>query len=92
MRAVRRATLLHEPRIVVTDCSTVAREGIAAIVRGLPYELCGLTSDQQTTNDLLQQYQSDLLLIEPFLGNRDGISFVKELKTRFPGTRASFTR
>ena len=92
MRASRNGITSRKPRILVTDDSTVAREGIAAIVRGLPYELCGLTSDQQTTNDLLQQYQSDLLLIEPFLGNRDGISFVKELKTRFPGTRASFTR
>ena len=58
----------RRPRIVVADDSTVAREGIAAIIRDLRYALCGLATDQRTTSELLQQHQPDLLLIEPFLG------------------------
>ena len=65
----------------------VAREGTAAIIRDLPYTLCGVATDQQTTSELLQEHQPDLLLIEPFLGNQDGIFFLKGLVTRFPNTR-----
>ena len=38
-------------------------------------------------SELLQQHQPDLLVIEPFLGNRDGIFLIKELAARFPRTR-----
>ena len=38
-------------------------------------------------SELVQQHQPDLLLIEPFLGNRDGIFLIKELAARFPRTR-----
>src|SRR5436190_8068030 len=86
-RAVRTTSSARRPRIVVADDSTVAREGIAAIIRDLPYTLCGLATDQQTTSELLEQHHPDLLLIEPFFANRDGMFFVKELARRFPETR-----
>jgi DNA-binding NarL/FixJ family response regulator len=87
VKAGREAISSPRPRIVVADDSTVAREGIAAIIRELPYILCGLAADQQTTSELLEQHQPDLLLIEPFFGNRDGIFFLKQLAGRFPETR-----
>ena len=87
MKGVRNAISSRSPGIVVADDSTVAREGIAAIIRDLPYTLCGLATDQQTTIKLLEEHQPDLLLIEPFFGNRDGIFFLKELTGRFPETR-----
>ena len=71
MKGVRNAISSRSPGIVVADDSTVAREGIAAIIRDLPYTLCGLATDQQTTIKLLEEHQPDLLLIEPFFGNRD---------------------
>jgi DNA-binding NarL/FixJ family response regulator len=79
---------LQKPRVLVADDSTVAREGIATIIRrDSRYELCALAADERTMSELLQQHQPDLLLIEPFLGNRDGIFLLKELATRFPDTR-----
>ena len=87
MRAVPNGISSRRPRIVVADDSTVAREGTAAIIRERPYALCGLASDQETTNELLEEHQPDLLLIEPFLGNSDGIFILKDLATRFPKTR-----
>lgn len=88
MRAVRHAISSRRPRIVIADDSTVAREGIAAIIRrDLRYALCGLATDQRTMSELLEQHQPDLLLIEPFLGNRDGIFLIKELSARFPRLR-----
>src|SRR6266480_1698183 len=84
MRAVCNAISSRKPRIVVADDSTVAREGIAAIIRrDSRYVLCGLATDQRTMSELLEQHQPDLLLIEPFLGNRDGIFLIKELAARF---------
>jgi len=56
---------------VVADDSTVAREGTAAIIRDLPCTLCGLATDQQTTSELVEKHQPDVLLIEPFFGNRE---------------------
>jgi chemotaxis response regulator CheB len=46
----------HRPRVLVADDSTVAREGIAAIIRrDLRYTLCGLATDQHTLNQLLEK-------------------------------------
>ncbi len=87
MKAALNAISSRTPRIVIADDSTVAREGTAAIIRDLPCALCGLATDQQTTSKLLEQHHPDLLLIEPFFGNRDGIFFLKELAGRFPETR-----
>ena len=87
MSAVRHEVSSRRPRIVIADDSTVAREGTAAIIRERPYTLCGLASDEQTTNELLEEHQPDLLLIEPFFGNLDGIFFLKDLVTLFPNTR-----
>jgi DNA-binding NarL/FixJ family response regulator len=49
--------------------------------------LFGLANDQQTTSKLLEKHQPDLLLIEPFFGNHDGIFLLKELSARFSRTR-----
>jgi DNA-binding NarL/FixJ family response regulator len=86
--AHKRAISLCRPRVLVADDSTVAREGIAAIIRRhLRYTLCGFATSQRTLNELLEQHNPDLLLLEPFLGNRDGIFLLKELAARFPETR-----
>jgi len=88
VRAICNAISSRKPLIVVADESTAAREGIAAIIRrDLRYALCGLATDQRTMSKLLEQHQPDLLLIDPFLGNGDGIFLLKELADRFPRTR-----
>jgi DNA-binding NarL/FixJ family response regulator len=78
----------RRPSAVIADDSTVAREGIATIIlRDLGHSLCGLAKDQQTTSELLEKHQPDLLVIEPFFGNHDGIFLLKELSARFSRTR-----
>ena len=78
----------RRPSAVIADDSTVAREGIATIIlRDLGHSLCGLAKDQQTTSELLEKHQPDLLVIEPFFGNHDGIFLLKELSARFCRTR-----
>lgn len=88
MRAPPTALSLRQPSVVIADDSTVAREGLATIIRrDLGYSLCKLAKDQQTTSELMEKHQPDLLLIEPFFGNHDGIFLLKELSARFPRTR-----
>jgi DNA-binding NarL/FixJ family response regulator len=88
VRAPPTALSSRQPSVVIADDSTVAREGFAAIIhRDLGYSLCGLAKDHQTTSELVEKHQPDLLLIEPFFGNHDGIFLLKELSARFPRTR-----
>jgi DNA-binding NarL/FixJ family response regulator len=78
----------RQPSVVIADDSTVAREGIAAIICGdLGYALSGLATDKGTASKLTEKHQPDLLIIEPFLGHYDGIFLLKELAARFPRTR-----
>ncbi len=77
-----------KPRILVADDSSVAREGIAAIIgRNSRYTLCGSAVDRRTTIELMQQHKPDVLLIEPFLGTCDGLFLIKEIAAQFPKTR-----
>jgi DNA-binding NarL/FixJ family response regulator len=78
----------RQPSVVIADDSTVAREGIAVIIhRDLGYPVCGLATDEGATRELMEKHQPNLLVIEPFLGHRDGIFLLKQLAARFPRTR-----
>lgn len=75
-------------RVLIVDDSAVAREGVAAIIgRDSRFMLCGSALNYQEANELLEKEKPDLLVIEPFLANRDGIFLIKELAQRFSGTR-----
>jgi DNA-binding NarL/FixJ family response regulator len=87
VRAPPLALSSRQPSVVIADDSTVAREGIAAIIhRDLGYTLCGLAIDERATRELMEKHQPNLLVIEPFLGHHDGIFFLKQLAARFPRT------
>lgn len=88
MRFPPTALSSRQPSVIIADDSTVAREGLAAIIhRDLGYTVCGLATDERATRELTEKHQPDLLVIEPFLGNHDGIFLLKELSARFPRTR-----
>ena len=88
MRAPLHALPSRQLSLVIADDSTVAREGLAAILqRDLGYGICGLATDERTMRELTEKHQPDLLIIEPFLGHHDGIFLLKQLAARFPRTR-----
>jgi DNA-binding NarL/FixJ family response regulator len=61
---------------------------MAAIVeRNKRYHVCGGAHGFFDAGELIRKHQPDVLLIEPFLGNRDGICWIKDLATEFPQTR-----
>jgi DNA-binding NarL/FixJ family response regulator len=88
VRAPPTALSSRQPFVVIADDSTVAREGIVAIIdRDLGYTVCGLATDEGATRELMEKHQPDLLVIEPFLGHHDGIFLLKQLAARFSRVR-----
>ena len=66
----------------------VSEEGMAAIVgRNKRYHVCGGAHGFFDAGELIRKHQPDVLLIEPFLEDRDGILWIKELANEFPQTR-----
>jgi DNA-binding NarL/FixJ family response regulator len=61
---------------------------MAAIVgRDKRYQVCGAAHTFAAANTLVRQHRPDVLLIEPFLENRDAIRWIKDLAMEFPHTR-----
>jgi DNA-binding NarL/FixJ family response regulator len=88
VRALSTALPSRQPSVVIADDSTVAREGLVAIIRrDLGYTVCGLATDERATQELTEKHRPDLLVIEPFLGHHDGIFLLKQLAARCPRAR-----
>jgi len=88
VRAPPNALSSRQHCVVIADDSTVAREGLSAIIRrDLGYTVCGIAPDERATRELTEKHQPNLLVIEPFLGHHDGIFLLKQLAARFPRMR-----
>ena len=75
-------------RVVVVGDTCVSEEGMATIVgRDKRYHVCGGAYGFYDAGELIRKHQPDVLLIEPFLEDRDGIRWIKDLATEFPRIR-----
>jgi len=75
-------------RVVVVGDTCISEEGMAAIVgRDKRYHVCGSAHGFYDAGELIRKHQPDILLIEPFLGDHDGIRWTKDLATEFPRIR-----
>ncbi len=75
-------------RVVVVGDTIVGEEGLAAIVgREKRYRVCGGAHGFYDAVELMRQYRPDVLLIEPFLEDRDAIRWIQDLAKEFPRTR-----
>src|SRR5437870_5045585 len=75
-------------RVLVVGDTCVSEEGIAAIVgRDKRYHVCGSAHAFYGVSELIRKHQPDVLLIEPFLEDRDGIRWIKDLATEFSRIR-----
>ena len=73
--------------MVVGD-TCVSELGMATIVgRGNGYCVCGSAYGFDNAGELIRKHRPDILLIEPFLGDRDAICWIKDLATEFPSMR-----
>jgi DNA-binding NarL/FixJ family response regulator len=59
----------------------------AIVGRDKRYQICGSAHGFFDAGDLIRQHHPDILLIEPFLEDRDGILWIKELAREYPRTR-----
>lgn len=75
-------------RVVVVGDTCVSEAGMEAIVgRDKRFKVCGGAHGFYDAGELIRKYRPDILLIEPFLEDRDGILWVKDLAREFPKTR-----
>ena len=75
-------------RVVAVGDTCVSARGLAAIVEDDgSYEVCGYVDSFTEANRLIRNCRPDVLLIEPFLQNIDGIRWIKELSAQFPKMR-----
>jgi DNA-binding NarL/FixJ family response regulator len=75
-------------RILIADDEELVRTGVATVVsRDGKYAICGMADDEQRTTELVERAAPELLLLDLFLGHRDGLALVKDLANRFPKTR-----
>lgn len=75
-------------RVTVVGDTVVSEQGLAAIVaRDKRCVVSGSAHTFREANKLVQQHPPDLLLIEPFMENQDGIRWIKDLAAKLPRTR-----
>src|SRR6266436_5291877 len=80
--------LPKQARVVVVGDTCVTEEGMGAIVgRDKRYHVCGGAHGFYDAGELIRKHQPDLLLIEPFLEDRDGIRWIEDLAKEYPHTR-----
>src|SRR5437763_12062818 len=89
MKSPRNTRTVKEPsRVVVVGDTIISEQGLAAIIDRDPrYHVCGAAHTFEEANKLVRQHRPDVLLIEPFLENRDAIRWIKDLATEFPRIR-----
>jgi len=75
-------------RVMVVGDTCVSEEGMATIVgRDKRYQVCGRAHGFYDAGELIRQHKPDVLLIEPFLEDRDGIRWIEDLAKEYPHTR-----
>src|SRR5438270_7903857 len=75
-------------RIMAVGDTIISEQGLVAIIGRDPrYQVCGAAHTFAEANRLVRQHRPDVLLIEPFLENRDAIRWIKDLATEFPRIR-----
>jgi two-component system, NarL family, response regulator NreC len=75
-------------RVVAVGDTIIGEQGLVAIIGRDPrYHVCGAAHTFEEANRLVRQHRPDVLLIEPFLENRDAIRWIKDLATEFPRIR-----
>jgi DNA-binding NarL/FixJ family response regulator len=73
---------------VVVGDTCVSEAGITSIVGGdKRYRVCASAHGFFDAGELIRRHRPDILLIEPFLEDRDGILWIKDLAKAYPRTR-----
>ena len=75
-------------RVAVIGDTCVSEAGLTTIVgRDRRYQICGAAHGLLDVDELIRCCRPDILLIEPFLADRDGILLIKQLAKKFTRLR-----
>ena len=75
-------------RVVVIGDTCVSEQGLKTIVSwDKQYTVCGSAHGFYDAEEMIERHRPDVLLIEPFLEDRDGIVWIKDLAKQHPKTR-----
>lgn len=75
-------------RILVADDDELLCAGVTAVLaRRRNYSVCGVAANEGRVTEMVEQTKPQLLLLDLFLGHRDGIILIKDLSNRFPQLR-----
>jgi len=75
-------------RVVIVADTCVSEAGMVALLRPhKQFRICGRAHGFYDAGELIRQHRPDILLIEPFLEDRDGILWIKDLARQYPQIR-----
>jgi DNA-binding NarL/FixJ family response regulator len=75
-------------RILLVDGVEVVRIGLAQVISAASqFLVCAATGDYDEVPDLIERHRPHLVVAEPFQQYRDGIIWIKELRTNFPESK-----
>jgi two-component system response regulator NreC len=73
---------------VAVGDTIISEQGLVAIIgRDPQYHVCGAAHTFAEANNLIREHHPDVLLIEPFLENRDAIRWIKDIAMELPRIR-----
>lgn len=85
---LRQLSAKHPLRVVIVGDTIVSQEGLTAILkRDKRYTVCGGAHEFSSAVKLISQHRPDILLIEPFLENRDALRWIADLAAEYTATR-----
>jgi two-component system, NarL family, response regulator NreC len=77
----------QQRKVVAVGDTIISEQGLVAIIgRDSRYRVCGGAHTFIEANNLIRKHRPDVLLIEPFLENRDAIRWIKDIAMEFPRT------
>src|SRR5712671_2565218 len=76
---------IKQTRIVVVDDQALIREGLMALInRHRDLICCGQAGNTMEMYKTVEAQKPDLILLDLWLNNGDGLETIKTLKSRFP--------
>jgi DNA-binding NarL/FixJ family response regulator len=86
--SARIATNSSTYRILIVDDMELIRIGVAQVISSVSrFTICAATGNYTEVAPLIQRYRPNLIIAEPFNGNRDGLTWIKDIAAQFPETK-----
>jgi DNA-binding NarL/FixJ family response regulator len=79
--------MVERKRIVIAEDHTILREGLRFLISGDDYEVVAEAKDGLEAIQCVENWKPDLLLLDLSMPRMNGISAIKEIKSRFPETK-----